>query len=200
MISNLLNKQLESQIISRKSTKENSMFSFLTNFNSALINSPTITINPSLQLISRITTKGKIKFCNADFCTATKANTSEIQNTQISNTFHPEMPKVILDVIKKNLDLNIDALAVIKHIDSTGNTIWLNSHFSPNVSSNKLNIACYIKSNPSSKSAINKVEKIYNTIFLLENHVSYDIAKKYFEGLLEMEYGNYEGFIISLFQ
>ncbi len=196
MIPNLLQKQIVKQIVKNN---DSSLFSFLTNFNSALINSPNAVLNPSLQLISRITTKGKIKFCNADFCTATKTKANKIQNTPISQVFHPEMPKVILDVIKESLENNTDALAIIKHIDSEGKTIWLNSHFTPNTS-NKLNIACYIKSNPSSKSAINKVEKIYNTIFLLENHVSYAIAKKYFEGLLEMEYGNYEGFIISTFQ
>ncbi|HIE45578.1 MAG TPA: hypothetical protein EYG80_00145 [Flavobacteriaceae bacterium] len=200
MISNIATKKAENQIVTKnKVLKSLELFSFLTDYESALLNSKTTYLSPSLQLNSRITTKGKIKFCNTDFCKAINVNSKEIQNKKITSTFHPEMPKVILNYVKENLLENKDALAIVKHIDSNGETIWLNSHFSPNTS-NKLNIACSIKSNASSKISVEKIEKIYNTIFLLENHVSYDIANKYFEGLLEMEYGNYEGFLIDAFQ
>ena len=192
---------------SQKTVKQNQIskeqnsntFSFLTDFNASLINSKTNFLDFSLQLKSRITTKGKIKFCNTDFCDATKTNPKQIQNTKLTNLFHPEMPKVILEYVSNNLETGVDAFAIIKHIDNNGKTIWLNSHFSPN-QSNNFNIAFTINANPTSQETIKKIEHIYNTIFLLENHVSYEIAKKYFEGLLEMEYGNYEGFMINAFQ
>jgi len=197
MITSVVNQKVSKQALINKNDK--SLFSFLTDYKSTIINSSTSILQPSLQLKSRISTKGKIKFCNSDFCHATKTNSNTILDKHITSVFHPEMPKVILNIVKEKLENKEEALAIIKQIDSSGKTIWLNSQFSPN-STNKLNIACHLKSNPSSKSTINKIDKIYNTIFLLENHVSYSIAKKYFEGLLEMEYGNYEGFIINAFQ
>ena len=186
-------------IVKKKSVAKDSRFSFLTDFTSTTTHSKTLILTPNLQLVSRITTKGKIKFCNTDFVKVIKTSSKIIQNKKITNYFHPEMPKVILNIIKNRLDNNKHALGIIKQKDIDGNIIWLNSLFSTNTSNN-LNIACQIKSNPSSEETINKIEKIYNTIHLLENHVSYDIAQKYFDGLLEMEYGNYEGFLINAFQ
>ena len=184
-----------------KAQIDNEIFSFLTdyNINDIDLTKSTKSLDNSLQLVSRITTNGKIKFCNTDFCKATNYSSKELQNKKLTSIFHPEMPKTILDVIKNSLNKNNETYAVIKQIDSEGNTIWLNSHFIPNTTS-KLNIACQIKSQPSSQKAIEKIEKIYNTVYLLENHVNHEIAKKYFEGLLEMEYADYEGFIIDAFQ
>ncbi|HIP37209.1 MAG TPA: PAS domain S-box protein, partial [Crocinitomix sp.] len=176
MMSNVATKKVENKIVTKsKVLKSVELFSFLTDYKSTLLNSKTTYLNPSLQLTSRITTKGKIKFCNTDFCKVVNLNSKEVQNKKITSTFHPEMPKVILNYVKASLLKNEDALAIVKHIDSNGEMFWLNSHFSPNTS-NKLNIACSIKSNASSKISVEKIEKIYNTIFLLENHVSYDIA------------------------
>ena len=200
MIKDLTSQKTAVNIVTKKQVNESKeLFSFLTDFESKANTKKTVHLDSSLQLKSRITTKGKIKFCNSDFCTATNYSSKNIQNKAITSVFHPEMPKVIMNVIKNNLENKTNALAVIKQIDSDGNTIWVNTLFNPNTTS-KLNIACHIKSNPSSKKTIKKIDKIYNTLFLLEHHVSHEIAEKYFEGLLEMEYGNYEGLLIDLFQ
>ncbi len=201
MTTELINQKIKDLLTTKKDHSKEifDLFSFLTDFNSKSINSKTKNLNNSFELVSRITTKGKIKFCNTDFCKATNETSKKLQNKKITSIFHPEMPKTILNKVKNELTQNTFSLAVIKGIDKDGNSIWLNTHFSANTS-NKLNIACNLKAKPSSKETINKIEAIYNTIFLLENHVSQDIATKYFDGLLEMEYGNYEGFLINAFQ
>ena len=187
------------KVLKRESEKPLDLFSFLTNYKPATLNNKTATLPTHLLLNSRITSKGNIKFCNTDFCTAHQTQSAEIQNKPLASIFHPEMPKTILNYIKTNLQSNTESIAILKQIDNNGKTIWLNSLISPNTT-NKLNIACQIKATPSSQKTIEKIQKIYNTIFLLENHDSPDIANKYFEGLLEMEYGNYEGLMIELFQ
>lgn len=187
-------------LVKNKELTQHTPFSFLTDYKQTLINNDTVVcLQSNLVLSSRITTKGKIKFCNTDFCSAVQSTSKKIQNEYISSFYHPEMPKVIFEHIKESLEKNNNAIGIIKQIDKNGNTNWLNTYFLSNLSG-KLNIACNIKATPSSTKTIERIAKIYNTVFLLENNVSYDIAKKYFEGLLEMEYGNYEGFIISIFE
>lgn len=200
MIGKVVQNQVsKNHVLNKKQPSFQGKYAFLTNFKSARIDSKRNNLDFSLHLKGRITTKGKIKFCNADFCTVTKIKAKEIQNKELTATFHPEMPKVILDIVKNKLEKNQDALVILKQIDSTGKTIWLNTHLRPDNSA-KLNIACHLSANATSDKTIQIIEKIYDTVFLLENHVSYDIAKKYFDGLLEMEYGNYDGFIINAVQ
>lgn len=183
----------------RKQEETYKLFSFLTDYNAAIVNSSLKILDPSLQLVCRVSTKGKIKFSNKHFSEATSFSSKELVNAKISSIFHYEMPKVVLEKIMSNLENNIESVAVLKCIDKKGETIWLNACFTPN-DSRKLNMACSMKLNPSSKATIKKINHIYETIFLLENHVNNDVAEKYFKGLLEMEYGNYEGFMINAFQ
>ncbi len=201
MITDVFNNKISTPNVTKnKKVIDNEIFSFLTNYKSFTTNSPTRLLHPSLQLISRITTKGKIKFCNTDFCIATKKSANELKNSELNSIFHSEMPKTILEIVKAQLKKDNEGIAILKSKDIEGNTIWLNALFIPNTSSKNYTVTFTTKLNPCSKKTINKIEKIYNTIYLLETHVNKNIAKKYFDGLLEMEYGDYDGFIINAFQ
>lgn len=189
----------ENSLVKNEPVNSLEKFSFLTEFSSYSNNTTTKMLGLGLQLTCKITTKGKVRMCNSNFYKALGYIHKEVIKQSFTNTFHPEMPKVILEVVQGELQKGTDSLAIIKQIDKEGNTIWVNSHFSPDTS-NRFAIACSVKSNPTSLKAISKIEKIYRTIFLLENHSGYAIAKKYFDGLIEVEYGNYEGFIIDVFQ
>jgi len=196
---NLTDQSKERVFVEKKSVNPYGIFSFLTEYKSYINNNVTKTLPLGLQLTSKITTKGKVRMCNSEFYKSLGYIHKEVIRQDFSKIIHPEMPKVIMEVVQNDLKNGEDSLAIVKQIDKEGNTIWVNSLFSPNDSTN-LTIACFVKSNPTSLNAISKIEKIYRTIFLLENYSGYDIAKKYFEGLIELEYGNYEGFIIDAFQ
>jgi len=182
---------------SAETNKEYSEFSFLIDYNSKELHSPEFIVTPKTQIVNRITTNGKIKFCNEDFSKTTGFNKKDILN--INQIVHPTMPKTIFNHVIKKLDKNEEVIALVKHIDKKGNQFWLNTLFSPNNSSN-LTIAYSTKATATTKKTIDKISKIYNTVFLLEKHVNPNLAKKYFDGLIEMEYGTYEGFIIDAFE
>lgn len=199
MIPNL-NQHIKNPVFLKKEDDNKyDLFTFLTNFKGFSLRSKTIFLDPSLQLTGKLTTKGKFKVCNTNFYKAINCSHSDVKEQSINTIFHPEMPKVILDVVKSELQKGNKALAIIKEIDNDGHTVWVNSQFTRNTSG-KLNIACQYKGVPTSKKTIEKINRIYKTLFLLENHSGYEIAKKYFNGMLEMEYGNYEGFLIDAFQ
>lgn len=173
-------------------------YSFLTDYNSALINSSEKQINPSLQLTSRVTTKGKIKFCNTDYISVTNYHGKELVNKRASIITHPEMPKTIYNYVIQELKNGNDVIAPIRHLDKNGESFWLNTQFNPNKGSN-LKLAYSTKAVPTSNIALNKVKKIYNILFLIEKNVNLNQAQKYFEGMLEMEYANYEGLLLDIF-
>ncbi len=174
-------------------------FSFLKDYNSYKNTSKEIFLSPNLEIVTRVNTNGNVKFCNAAHTLTTGYNENEILHNKTSITMHPEMPKVIFNYIITALNKRNEAIAIIRHLDKDGNSYWLNTHFTPN-KGKKLSLAYSSKAYPSSKKTIKKFRKIYSTLFLLENHVNENTALKYFEGLLEMEYGNYNGFTMSAFE
>jgi len=174
-------------------------YSFLTDYDSALINSLEKQINPSLQVVSRVTTKGKLKFCNTDYISVTNYKGKELVNKRTSIITHPEMPKTIYNYIIQELKKDNDVAAPIRHLDKNGKSFWLNTQFNPNKGSN-LKLAYSTKAVPTSETAVNKIKEIYNTLFLIEKNVNQDQAQKYFEGMLEMEYANYDGFLLEIFE
>jgi hypothetical protein len=191
-----------------KNTSEYNEFSFLTDYNTQPVESNEILIHPRLQLVSRVTTKGKIKFCNTDYVTVTGRSEKEVLKNKVTITTHPQMPKTIFNYVISELSKGNEIIAVVNHLDKYGNSYWLNTHFKPNYTS-KLSLAYTTKSKPSSRETIQKIKKIYNTLyrienrksnFLVENEANKEIANKYFNGLIEMEYGNYEGFVIHAFE
>lgn len=210
MITDLLKKIQTKQNLSKPTKKvtEYSEFSFLTDYRTGTIESKEILIHPRLQIASRVTTKGKIKFCNSDYIMVTGRNEKEILRNKVSITIHPQMPKTIFNYVISELKKGEEVIAVINHLDKYGNSYWLSTEFIPN-NSNNFSLAFSTKSKPTSKNAIEKVRKIYNALyrienrnseFLVEDQSNKKIADKYFDGLIEMEYGNYEGFIIDTFQ
>ncbi len=181
-----------------KTIENHSIYAFLTNYKTTPVNSQNKKISLNLQLVSRVSTKGKIKFCNADYTSATTYSQNELLNKPFIKTIHPEMPKTIMNHIIERLEKGQDAIAIVKHLDKNNNTYWLNMLYKPNMGNNHT-IAFSVKAIPSSKNAIQKINKIYKTILSLENS-NRDFAQKYFTGLLEMEYGNYDGLMIYAFQ
>ncbi|MEE9349071.1 MAG: hypothetical protein V3U80_03425 [Flavobacteriaceae bacterium] len=175
--------------------KLNGEFSFLTDYKSKELLSSEVIIHPAIQTLSRVSTNGKIKFCNSEFIKTSGLTKKNAYNKSI----HPMMPKTIFNYVVKNLELKKEVIAIVKQIDKSGNLFWMNVHFIPNKTDN-YSLAFTTKSNPTSQKVIKQISKIYNTVFLLEKHVDKTIALNYFEGLLEMEYGNYEGFLINFFE
>ncbi len=192
--------QDKSTIKSKKSIASYKGFSFLLDYKSCTINAKEKQINLNLQMVSRVTTNGKIKFCNSDYIAATKYNGKELVNTKPSITTHPEMPKTIFKHVIKELNNGKDVIAITRHLDKNGQSFWLNTHFKPNNNENNLKIAYATKAVPTSKNALQKIKKIYNALFLIEKNVSEDYAQKYFNGMLEMEYANYEGLLLEVFR
>ena len=178
--------------------KEYQPFSFLTDYQSKEVNSKENFLTPGLELKNRITTKGKIKFCTNDFITSCKYSKKELTNQSVSKITHPEMPKTVFKSVINELAKGNETIAIVRHIDKLGNSFWMNTHYIPNKGDN-LNIAFSTKSIPTSRKTYDKVNKIYNTLFLLEKHADKDLADKYFNGLIEMEYGNYDGFTLDAF-
>jgi transcriptional regulator with PAS, ATPase and Fis domain len=195
---NLENNLLKSNLIN---PEEYYAFSFLKDYDTKSTKTETVnkTLDLNSEIVSRVTTKGKVKFCNTDYIKATAYNQKEILQKTCANIMHPQMPKTIFVHVINELKKGNEVIAIMKHLDKKGETYWLNTNFDPN-SSKKINIAFTSKSRPTSKNTIKKVEKIYNTLSRIESTVGELAAKKYFDGLLEMEYGNYNGFIIGCFE
>jgi len=142
----------------------------------------------------RISTKNKVLFCNEDFIKNLGCSKNEILNQKVDLITHPEMPKIIQMLIQNNLENNLPILSIVKHLTKDLRYYWTLSEYAPNTNENNLKTAYTIISKPIPHQTKKKIEKLYNTLYKIEQNIDVVTASKYLIGFLEqykMSYSNY---------
>ncbi len=146
----------------------------------------------------RISTKGKILFCNSDFIENSGYSQKEITNQNIDVISHPEMPKIIQMVIHNNLENNLPILSIVKHLSKDSRYYWTLSEYAPNTNENNLKTAYTIISKPITHQTKQKIAKLYDVLIKIEKNHDVVMASKYLIGFLEQKGMSYSEYIKSI--
>ena len=146
----------------------------------------------------RISTKGKILFCNSDFIKNSEYSQKEISNQNIQSIVHPEMPKIIQMVIQNNLKKNLPIISIDKNLSKDLRYFWTLSEYIPNTNENDLKTAYTIISKPITRNAKKKIAKLYDILFKIEKNHNVVTASKYLIGFLEQKEMSYSEYIKSI--
>jgi PAS domain S-box-containing protein len=146
----------------------------------------------------RISTKGKIKFCNDDFAKSFGYSKNELLEMEINSIIHPEMPKIIKLVIQNNLNLKKEILSIVKNKSKDNCYFWTASNYLPNTNLSNLTIDHTIVSKPISNIAKKEISKLYSILYKIEQNLDVVAASKYLIGFLEQKNMCYSEYIKSL--
>ncbi len=96
----------------------------------------------------------------------------------------PEIPETIYNRIQESLNNGKNVNAILKLTTDDGNTYWTINRFEPSIANN-FKSSFSVKTKFTTKECIEKTQKLYHVLNMIETAVNNKYADKYLEGFLE---------------
>ncbi len=158
-----------------------------------------IKVNPSLMLMTKINAEGIIEYVNHAFSEVSGYEEFEIIGESLDLLRHPDMPKVIYQMLMDKLANKEVIKMVNKALAKDGRYFWLMSEFETKSDAEGKPIAHYCNSYAASPFVVHKMESLYKILNNIETKTgSIETSKRYFIGFLEERNLTYNQFIEEL--
>jgi hypothetical protein len=140
----------------------------------------------------------KIYYVNKDFIDFTGFKEEDVLLSDVQNIFYGNMADFVKDIIVEHLNAEEPSYFIIRGKTNYDYCYWGLVKITPFQSklNNELRYLIEIKMLP--VNAIEKVEKVFDTVEKVYESAGKDFAKKYFEGFLEERGQTFEEFVIDL--
>jgi PAS domain S-box-containing protein len=157
-----------------------------------------IKVNPSAVLMSKINKDGIIEYINHSFSEISGYEEFELIGESMDVLRHPDMPKVIINMLQENFEKNKSTRLINKVLAKDGRYFWLISDFESKTNENNV-VALYGHCFAAPSFAIHKVESLYKILSNIEmkSHNT-DSSKRYLVGFLEERNMSYNQFMEDL--
>jgi len=157
-----------------------------------------IKVNSSAVLMCKINKDGIIEYVNHSFSEISGYEEFELIGESMDILRHPDMPKVINDMLKESFKKGEPIRLVNKVIAKDGRFFWLISDFESKTNENNV-LAHYGRCIAAPSFAIHKVESLYKILSNIEmKSQNTDSSKRYFIGFLEERNMSYNQFMEDL--
>lgn len=158
-----------------------------------------ISINPTASFNWKISPDMLIDYANHHFCEVSGFEEFELIGETIEKIRHPEMPKVILEVLYERLEKKEPMRVITKILAKDGRYFWLMVDFSTKVDKSGEIIAHYGVSKIAPQYAVHKIKALYKILAKIEEKTeSSEASKRYLIGFLEERNLNYNKYIEEL--
>ena len=158
-----------------------------------------IKVNPSAVLMCKINKDGIIEYINHSFSEISGYEEFEIIGESMELLNHPDMPKVINEMLKERLDKKEPMRLINKLLAKDGRFFWLISDYQSKVNEVNNSMAHYGHFIAAPTYAIHKVESLYKILSNIElKSNSIETSKRYLIGFLEERNMTYNQFIEDL--
>lgn len=158
-----------------------------------------IKVNPASVLMSKINNEGIIEYINHSFSEISGYEEFEIIGESMDLLRHPDMPKVINEMLKERLENREPMRMINKVLAKDGRFFWLISDYHSKINESNDVLAHYGQSVAAPSYAIHKVESLYKILSNIElKSKSTEISKRYLIGFLEERNMTYNQFIEDL--
>lgn len=145
-------------------------------------------------IISRTDTKGKIIYCNSTFKKVNAFEGASIINQPHNILRHPDMPKVIFDIVWKIISQGLPIQAIVKNKTNDNRYYWTMIEWKAQTDMNN-NIVSYVAHGKQApQKVIEIIEPLYTMLKEIEDEHGMDSALKYLHAYLDekgMTYSQY---------
>ena len=108
------------------------------------------------------------------------------------------MPKVIFKLLWERIQTGKNVNAIIKYLAKDGRYYWVLTNFEFKYNEKNELISYYSRRKAAPREAISEIEKLYNTLSIIEQKQNMQVALNYFLGMLEDKKKTYNEFILEL--
>jgi PAS domain S-box-containing protein len=158
-----------------------------------------IKVNPSLMLMIKINNEGTIEYVNHSFSEISGYEEYEIIGESFDLLHHPDMPKVIYQMLMEKLANKEHIRMVNKLLAKDGRYFWVFSEFETKIDAEGNPVAHYCHSFAAPSYAVHKIESLYKILNNIETKTkTIETSKRYLIGFLEERNLTYDQFIEEL--
>ena len=158
-----------------------------------------ISINPSAVFNWKINPELLLDYANHYFCEVSGYEEYELIGESIEKLRHPDMPKVVLDVLYERFMKKENMRLISKVLAKDGRYFWLMVDFETKVNENGVAVAHYGISKLASQYAVHKIATLYKILTKIEEKTgNTEASRRYLIGFLEERNVNYNKYLEEL--
>lgn len=158
-----------------------------------------IILDPAKVIMSKTDAKGVIMYANEYFMKICGYLEHELMGQQHNVIRHPDMPRIIFDVLWQRLKKGQNIHAVVKNLAKDGSYYWVVTNFSTKYDENGKVISHYSHRKAAPRKVIKEIEKLYGVLLALEkNDRTMKLSKDFLVGMLEESKTTYDKFVLEV--
>jgi len=160
-----------------------------------------IVLDPERTILSKTDNKGIIVYVSDYFMKISGYSLTELMGKPHNIIRHPDMPKVIFELLWNSIKAKQNMHAVVKNLSKDGSFYWVITDFKVDVNPATENIiAIQARRKAIPRNILPEIEKLYKNLLEIEKNVSPEASLKYFIGYLDENKMNYNEWILSLIE
>ena len=149
-------------------------------------------------IVSKTDEKGKLIYGNKTFIKISGYAESELLGQPHSILRHPDMPKVIFQLLWSRLKAKEEIFAYVKNLCKDGSYYWVLANVTVTLDKNaKITDLHSVRRKPSTK-AMQVIPSLYKELLAQERNGGITASEKYLNKLLEDKGESYDDFIFTL--
>lgn len=157
-----------------------------------------ILLDPSKIIMSKTNTKGVIEYANDYFIEISGYQEHDLMGEPHNVIRHPDMPRSIFKLLWDTIQKGENVHALVKNLAKDGRYYWVLTNFEFKYNEKNELISYYSRRKAAPREAISEIEKLYNTLSIIEQKQNMQVALNYFLGMLEDKKKTYNEFILEL--
>ena len=127
-------------------------------------------------LVSKACPKGIITYCNSEFISISGYKESELIGKPHNIVRHPEMPRVIFQVLWETLQANREFNGYIKNMTKLGDYYWVFANITPSYSADNELLGFYSVRRKPNPDKLNYIQNLYFELFEIEQQAGTEKA------------------------
>lgn len=157
-----------------------------------------ILLDPTKIIMSKTNTKGVIEYANDYFIEISGYQEHDLMGEPHNVIRHPDMPRSIFKLLWDTIQKGENVHALVKNLAKDGRYYWVLTNFEFKYNEKNELISYYSRRKAAPREAISEIEKLYNTLSIIEQKQNMQVALNYFLGMLEDKKKTYNEFILEL--
>lgn len=162
-------------------------------------NNKEIILDPEKTIMSKTDKRGVILYASDYFVKISGYSVTELMGKPHNIIRHPDMPKVIFELLWQSINAQQNMHAVIKNLSKDGSFYWVVTDFKIDVNPETNNIMSIIarrKAVP--KHILKEIEALYANLLAIEKEVGLVASVKYLSGFLDEKGMTYNDWVNNL--
>jgi PAS domain S-box-containing protein len=157
-------------------------------------------LEPDVTLVCKLDKDGKIKFINKAYQDVTGFSEKDLVGESNEVIQHPKMPRVILEKAWDAIRQRKQMYLISKNVTKNGEYFWKIADIHSRIGQGKAT-AIFVRRKYLPYNIKTEFEKLYEVLYGIESSgAGLETSKKYLKGWLEERGGNYQNYIIKLFE